>query len=87
MLLCRPATHHEYSKLKLSREIGPPWKLWFLQDVVRQEQPAIVFLCETLSNKEKMEWICSQIGFQGMLVVEAEGRIEGVALLWRFSER
>ncbi|KAK1366218.1 hypothetical protein POM88_041779 [Heracleum sosnowskyi] len=63
--------------------MGPPWKLRFLQDVIRQERPSIVFLCETLSNKEKMEWVQARLGFKGMIVVEAQGRSGGLALLWK----
>ncbi|KAL8146376.1 hypothetical protein AgCh_004207 [Apium graveolens] len=63
--------------------MGPPWKFQFLQDVVRQERPTIVFLCETLSNKERMEWVRTRLGFQGMIVVEANGRSGGLSLLWK----
>lgn len=69
------------------QDMGPPWKFRFLQDVVRQERPTIVFLCETLSLKEKMEWVRSRLGFQGMIVVEVEGRSGGLALLRRFSDQ
>lgn len=63
------------------QDMGPPWKLQFLHDVVRQERPSIVFLCEKLSNKEKMEWVRTRLNFQGMIVVEAQGRSGGLALL------
>lgn len=59
--------------------LGPPWKLQFLKDVVRQERPSVVFLCETLSNKEKMEWVCSRLNFPGMIIVEAQGRSGGLS--------
>ncbi|KAK1388963.1 Endo/exonuclease/phosphatase domain-containing protein [Heracleum sosnowskyi] len=67
--------------------MGPPWKLQFLKDVIRQQRPAFVFLCEMLSNKEKMEWVRTQIGFQGMLVMEAQGRSGGLTLLWKEQEQ
>lgn len=63
--------------------MGPPWKLQFLKDVVRQQRPIVVFLCETLSNKEKMEWVRTRSEFQGMVVVEAQGRSGGLSMLWR----
>lgn len=63
--------------------VGPPWKLQFLQGVVRQQRPIFVFLCETLSNKKKMEWVRTRIGFHGLIVVEAQGRSGGLALLWK----
>lgn len=46
-----------------------------------------MFLCETLSNKEKMEWVRTRLGFQGMLVVEAYGRRGGVTLLWKEQDQ
>ncbi|KAK1379299.1 Endonuclease/exonuclease/phosphatase family protein [Heracleum sosnowskyi] len=67
--------------------MGPPWKLQFLQDVIRQQRPAFVFLCETLSNKKKMEWVRTRIGFQGMIVVEAKGRSGGLSLLWKDQDQ
>lgn len=63
--------------------LGLPWKVRFLMDVVRQEKPTFVFLCETLTNKEKMDWIRMKLGFEGMVVVESRGRSGGLALLWR----
>ncbi|XP_074352931.1 uncharacterized protein LOC141692091 [Apium graveolens] len=67
--------------------LGPPWKLQFLQDVIRQQRPAFVFLCKTLSNMEKMEWVRSRIGFQGMIAVEAKGRSGGLAMLWKDQDQ
>lgn len=66
--------------------IGPPGKFRFLQDVVRQVRPTIVFLCETLCGKDMMERIRVKMGFQGLLVVEAQGRSGGLALLWKESD-
>lgn len=63
--------------------VGAPWKFQFLQDTVRQERPNVVFLCETLSSKERMEWVRSRLKFHGMIVVEAEGRSGGLGLIWR----
>lgn len=50
--------------------LGLPWKVQFLQDIVRQEKPTCIFLCETISNKTKMEKIRHKLGFEGMVVVE-----------------
>ncbi|XP_074358745.1 uncharacterized protein LOC141698038 [Apium graveolens] len=36
---------------------------------------------------EKMEWVRSRIGFQGMIVVEAKGRSEGLAMLWKDQDQ
>ncbi|XP_074351584.1 uncharacterized protein LOC141690709 [Apium graveolens] len=63
--------------------MGPPWKIQFLQDVIRQHRPDLMFVCEMLSNSKKMKRVRSRTGFQGMLTVEAQGRSGGITLLWK----
>lgn len=67
--------------------MGSTWKIQFLKDLIRQERPDIIFLCETISNKVQMERIRLKIQFQGMIVVEPQGRSGGLALLWRESDQ
>lgn len=67
--------------------IGPPWKFQFLQDVIHQERLTIVFLCETLCGKVKMERLRARLGFQGLLVIEAQGRSGGLAILWNETDQ
>lgn len=67
--------------------MGSPWKLPFLQDVIRQERPSVVFLCETLSSNDQMEQIRLKLNFQGLIVVQPRGRSDGLALLWRDSDQ
>lgn len=66
--------------------MGLPWKVQFLKDIVTQEKPKFIFLCETISNKTKMEAIRIKLGFEGMFVVEPVGRSGGLVMLWRDSE-
>lgn len=66
--------------------MGSPWKIQFLQDVIRQQRPSFVFLCETLSSKKKMEWVRTRLKWQEMIVVEAQGRSGGLTLLWRVPD-
>lgn len=63
--------------------LGLPWKVQFLKELTRQTKPTFIFLCETISRKDKMEWIRNVLGYEGMIVVEPEGRSGGLALLWR----
>ncbi|XP_074377107.1 uncharacterized protein LOC141718627 [Apium graveolens] len=63
--------------------MGSPWKVRFLKDIIRQERPTVVFLCETLSSRMQLERIRMQINFQGMIVVEPQGRSGGLALFWK----
>ncbi|KAL8106853.1 hypothetical protein AgCh_023591 [Apium graveolens] len=67
--------------------MGSPWKVRFLQDVIRQDRPSVIFLCETLSSKVQMERVRLKIKFQGMLMVEAQGRSGGLALFWKENDQ
>lgn len=69
------------------RRIGRPWNFQFLKDFVRHERPSFIFLCETLAKKDKLEWVRIQLGFEGLFVVEPDGRSGGLALLWKDSEQ
>ncbi|XP_074374206.1 uncharacterized protein LOC141714592 [Apium graveolens] len=63
--------------------LGSPGKIQFLQEVAHNEKPSFVFLCETISHYEKMEKLCSKLGFEGFIVVEPQGKSGGIALLWK----
>lgn len=63
--------------------LGLPWKIQFLSDFTRQLKPNFVFLCETLSRKDKMEWVRVKLGYDGVLSVEPQGRSGGLAILWK----
>lgn len=67
--------------------LGLPWKVQFLQDVIRQEKPTCTVLCETISNKKKMVEIQSKLGFESMIVVKPVGRSGGLAMLWNESDQ
>lgn len=66
---------------------GSPWKIRFLKDLIRQEKPSCIFLCETLSNKKKMEEVRTKLGFEGMIVIESRGRSGGQAMLWKDADQ
>lgn len=67
--------------------LGLPWNIRFLADLVRQERPVFVFLCETLSRKGKLEFIQNKLGFEGLFVVEPQGRSGGLAMLWKEQDQ
>uniref|UniRef100_A0A803NUS5 Reverse transcriptase domain-containing protein n=1 Tax=Cannabis sativa TaxID=3483 RepID=A0A803NUS5_CANSA len=68
------------------RGIGPPRSIQFLKQLVDQKRPRVLFLCETLSNKEKVGALSLKMGFEGCFVVEAQGRSGGLALMWKSEE-
>lgn len=65
------------------RGVGRPTEIQFLMDVVRQERPDFIFLCETVGRKDRMEWIRGKIGYDGIFAVEPYGRSGGIALFWK----
>lgn len=69
------------------RGVGLPWNVRFLKDVVWREKPTFIFLCETIGRKDKLEGIRRHLGFEGMVVVEPQGRSGGLALLWREEDQ
>ena len=52
-----------------------------LQDLVQERRPFFIFLCETLSKREKVEWVREKLGYVGLHVVECDGHSGGLALL------
>lgn len=86
MLQGRSAENYEYFQLELP-ESWLPWKIRFLSDAIRQERPTFVFLCETISSRQKMEWFRTSIGFEGLLTVEPQRRSGGLALLWHEADQ
>ncbi|XP_074355881.1 uncharacterized protein LOC141695541 [Apium graveolens] len=64
------------------RGMGLPRKVQFLFDVVRQEQPIFVFLCETMSKRSRLEWVKNKLGYEGLITVDPIGKSGGLALMW-----
>lgn len=55
--------------------------------MVRQERPSFIFLCETMDNKGKMKSVRRSLGFDGLFVVDPQGRSGGLALIWRDKDQ
>uniref|UniRef100_A0A803Q3T6 PHD finger protein ING n=1 Tax=Cannabis sativa TaxID=3483 RepID=A0A803Q3T6_CANSA len=65
------------------RGLGPSRNVQFLKELVAQKRPNVIFLCETLTNKVKVDSMCRSLQFEGSFTVEAHGHSGGVALLWK----
>uniref|UniRef100_A0A803NWE1 Endonuclease/exonuclease/phosphatase domain-containing protein n=1 Tax=Cannabis sativa TaxID=3483 RepID=A0A803NWE1_CANSA len=65
------------------RGLGNQRAFQFLKETVTQKQPNFVFLCETKSNKARVEFVGRGLGYEGVFIVEAQGRSGGLALLWK----
>jgi exonuclease III len=65
------------------RGLGNPRTVHDLNQMVREKKPSFLFLIETISRKQRMEWIRVKLGFAGLFVVDPVGRSGGLALLWK----
>lgn len=65
------------------RGLGNPRVVQFLQEIIFQKKSSIVFLCETLCKREKVEQVKSRMGYEGSFVVEARGHSGGISIIWR----
>lgn len=63
------------------RGIGTPWADQFLKEIILQKRPNFIFLCETLCKKDKIEKIQKYLGFDGLIVVEAQGHSGGLTFI------
>ena len=49
----------------------------------RGHKPDIIFLCETKTNGERMDYVKRMVGFNENVVTEAKGRVGGLCLMWK----
>ena len=54
-----------------------------LEKVVNKEEPIIVFLMETKSNRDWMNKVKYKCNMKQGLIVPSEGKSGGLALLWK----
>lgn len=65
------------------RGLGKSRTIRFLKEITQNKKPSIIFLCETLAKKQKIEELCRILHFAEYVAVEVQGRSGGLALLWR----
>lgn len=63
--------------------LGSPWAVQFLNELVFQKKPSIIFLYETLCKKDRVEGVQKHLGFEGMLAVDCQGQGGELAILWK----
>ncbi|CAN0858800.1 hypothetical protein LINGRAHAP2_LOCUS7468 [Linum grandiflorum] len=54
-----------------------------LEDLVKVHRPDVVFLIETLVDKQKLEEIRVKLKFEGCFSEDVIGRSGGLGFLWR----
>ena len=64
------------------RRLGNPTVVHDLFQLVKRKKPTFLFLIETKSSSNKMEFLRNKLGFSGLFVVDSVGRSGGLALLW-----
>jgi hypothetical protein len=63
-------------------ELGNPWTVRDLHQMVKERRPNFVFLMETLCSKTYINRLRSRLGFDFVFAVDPVGRSRGLALLW-----
>lgn len=66
-----------------SRGLRNPQAIHALRELVRREDPVIVFLSETELCSKGMDRIKMQLNYFGMIAMDSVGRSLGLALLWK----
>ncbi|KAL8132768.1 hypothetical protein AgCh_008304 [Apium graveolens] len=56
-------------------------------DLVDQERPSFIFLCETKDSKGRLERVRRELRFDGMLTVDPQGRSGGLTLMWKEKDQ
>lgn len=64
------------------RGVGSSRAFCKLYKVVQSTKPQFVFLSETKSRKDRLEFVKRQLGFYGYVSVDCEGKSGRLALLW-----
>ena len=65
------------------RRLGNPQIEQKLRDMIRAQEPLVVFLAETWLDKAKLETIKVRYKFGGLVEVSREYRGGGVVVLWK----
>lgn len=59
------------------------WGVQFFKEIIFQKRLKIIFLCEIISKKEKVDQVKFDLGFEASFVVEARGHNGVIAMLWK----
>ena len=56
-----------------------------IANLVRAQDPSVLFLAETWADKARLEKVCNDLNFDEKWVVDRITRVGGLALLWKNS--
>lgn len=87
MCLCVCVRARAYFSFRLKKDLmfGNPRGVRVLHDLILCEDPELLVLIETKLPSRKLDRIWNRIGMYGCLGVDCEGRVGGLALLWKDS--
>lgn len=64
------------------RGLGTPRAIRILRDLIKSQNPDLIFLSETLVEGSVISNIADQLGFNNVFTVDKIGRSGGMAVLW-----
>jgi hypothetical protein len=65
------------------RGLGNGLAIHGLQDLLKVEDPDVLFISETKMDKKRLEWVRCKIGMPNMLVKDSVGQSGGLVLFWK----
>ncbi|XP_057779716.1 uncharacterized protein LOC130998302 [Salvia miltiorrhiza] len=67
------------------RGLGQPLAVPTILELNRVHRPSVIFLCETLSHRTRLEEIKNRLNFDGCFSVDSLGRSGGLCMMWKNS--
>lgn len=67
------------------RDLGKARTVHILRDLVKSQKPDLLFLSETLVERNKIEVLASTLGFANFFSVDRQGRGGGLAVFWKHN--
>ncbi|XP_074322706.1 uncharacterized protein LOC141659680 [Apium graveolens] len=67
------------------RGLGNPRAVRILGDLIKSQNPMLIFLSETLVKGDCIADLCKRFGFSGFFAVDEVGRSGGLAILWKIT--
>ncbi|XP_042974832.1 uncharacterized protein LOC122306468 [Carya illinoinensis] len=69
------------------RGLGNPRTVRYLNLLVKEKSPTMIFLMETKCMKVRIEEVCNMLGYDGCLVVDSRGSSGGLTFLWKTRDK
>ena len=67
------------------RGLGNHRTIQELANLVRAQDPSVLFLAETWADKDRLDKVCDDLNFDEKWIVDRISRARGLALFWKNS--